>query len=71
MRADRVTGVTRYVSQFQVYVGQEGSSETGLGGRVVTITLVKKNYHVCCDNVLTSVNLFHQLHYDGVYTDDT
>ena len=59
MRADGVTGVTRYVSQFQVYVGLEGSAETGLGARVVTSALVKKNYHVFCDNVMTSVNLFH------------
>ena len=71
MRADGVTG---YVSQFQVYVGKEGSAETGLGARVVkdlTSTLVKKNYHVFCDNFFTSVNLFHQLHSDGVYATGT
>ena len=45
MRADGITG---YVSQFQVYVGKEVSSEKGLGARVVkdlTSTLVDKNYH--------------------------
>ena len=46
MRADGITG---YVSQFQVYVGKEVSSETGLGARVVkdlTSTLVDKNYYI-------------------------
>ena len=71
MRADGVTG---YVSQYQVYVGKEVSSETGLGARVVkdlTSTLVGKYYHIFCDNFFTSVKLFHQLHRDGVYATST
>ena len=71
MRADGVTG---YISQFQVYVGKEVSTEMGLGGRVVkdlTRTLVNKHYHVFCDNFFTSVQLFHQLHCDGVYATGT
>ena len=71
MRADGVTG---YVSQYQVYVGKEVSSETGLGARVVkdlTSTLVDKYYHIFCDNFFTSVKLFHQLHRDGVYATGT
>ena len=68
MRADGITG---YVSQFQVHVGQEVSSETGLGARVVkdlTSTLVD---HIFCDNFFTSVNLFHQLHSNGIYATGT
>ena len=71
MRADGITG---YVSQFQVYVGKEVSSETGLGARVVkdlTSTLVDKNYHIFCDNFFTSVKLFHQLHSNGIYATGT
>ena len=70
----RVDGVTGYVSQYQVYVGKEVSSETGLGARVVkdlTSTLVSKYYHIFCDNFFTSVKLFHQLHRDGVYATGT
>ena len=70
MRADGVTG---YVSQFQVYVGKEVSSKTGLGARVVkdlTSTLVGKHHHIC-DNFFTSVKLFHQLHRDGIYATGT
>ena len=71
MRADAVTG---YISQFQVYVGKEVSTEMELGARVVkdlTRTLVNKNYHVFCDNFFTSVQLFHQLQCDGIYATGT
>ena len=71
MRADSLTG---YVSQFQVYVGKEVSSERGLGARVVkdlSRELVGKNYHIFCDNFFTSVALFDQLHQEGVYATGT
>ena len=67
MRSDSNNG---YVPQFQVYVGKVASSETGLGARVVkdlTRSLTNKHHIVFCDNFFTSVNLFHQLHQEGIY----
>ena len=46
MRADSTNS---YVSQFQVYVGKETSTETGLGARVVkdlTRDLVHRHHHI-------------------------
>jgi hypothetical protein len=67
MRADSHSG---YISQFQVYVGKELSSESGLGARVVkdlSRSLVHKNYHIFCDNFFTSIQLFHSLYLEGIY----
>ena len=46
MKADSTNG---YVSQLQVYVGKETSTETGLGARVVkdlTRDLVHRHHHI-------------------------
>ena len=67
MRSDSTSG---YISQFQVYVGKEVSSETGLGARVIkdlTTTLHQKHHIVFCDNFFTSIKLFHELYQDGIY----
>ena len=71
MRADSITG---YISQFQVYVGRETSTDRGLGARVVkdlTRNLIDKNYHIFWDNFFTSISLFHELHEEGVYATGT
>ena len=52
MRADSASS---YVSQFQVYVAKETSTEKGLGARVVkdlTKDLVNKHHDIFCDNFL-------------------
>ena len=67
MRADSMNG---YVSEFQVYVGKEKSSEKGLGARVVkdlTRKITHRNFHIYCDNFFTSPILFHDLLNDGIY----
>ena len=57
-----------YVSEFQVYVGKEKSSEKGLGARIVKDLTTHCNFHIYCNNVFTSPILFHDLLNDGIYT---
>ena len=67
MRADSMNG---YVSEFQVYVGKEKSSEKGLGPRIVkdlTRKVTHRNFHIYCDNFFTSPILFHDLLNNGIY----
>lgn len=71
MRADSITG---YISQFQIYVGKETSTERGLGARVIkdlTRNLVLKNYHIFCDKFFTSIKLFQELYQERVYATGT
>ena len=66
----RADGITGFVSEFQVYLGKQGSVEEGLGARVVkdlTKGLANKNHHVYFDNYFTSLPLLTDLLADGIY----
>ena len=67
-RAEASSG---YVSAFQVYTSKQGgTTETGLGGKVVkTLTEDLKDSHRCLsfDNYFSSVDLLLDLHRDGLY----
>lgn len=58
-----------YVMQFQIYTGQEESSEKGLGARVIkelSSSLEGKNYNVFFDNFFNSVDLLDYLKKKGI-----
>ena len=67
VRADSMNG---YVSEFQVYLGKQDSSEDGLGARVVkdlTRKIQHKQHHVYFDNYFNSLPLLTDLLNVGVY----
>ena len=69
----RTDGVTSYVSLFQVYIGKEVLSETGLGARVIkdmTNTL-RQTLSYLLQQLLQRCKLLQQLHRDGIYATGT